>query len=100
MGQDLLSSDYENKIVFADGSWQTPIGFYYASTGKMSYFTEATYTNDEIVAINSNVSNMIKYSNLAIKTNYFEHLNKELLKYPKPVEENPTTEIKEENVEN
>lgn len=100
MGTDLLSKDYENKVVFADGSWQTPIGFYYASTGRMSYFTDARYTNEEIVAINSNVSNMIKYSNLAIKTNYFEHLNKELLKYPKPVEEKPTTETKEENVEN
>lgn len=88
MGTDLLSEDYENKIVFADGSWQTPVGFYYASTGKMAYFGEDRYTNDKILEINSNVSNMIKYSNLAIKTNYFEHLYNELEKYPKIIENN------------
>lgn len=81
MGTDLLSSDYHNKVVFADGSWQTPVGFYYASTGRMSYFTDERYTNEEIVAINSEVNNMIKYSNLAIKTNYFEHLSNEKKKY-------------------
>lgn len=81
MGTDLLSSSYQNRVVFADGSWQTPVGFYYASTGRMSYFNDARYTNDEIVNINTDVDNMIKYSNLAIKTNYFEHLFNEKKKY-------------------
>lgn len=81
MGTDLLSSSYQNKVVFADGSWQTPVGFYYSSTGRMSYFGDDRYTNDEIVSINTDVDNMIKYSNLAIKTNYFEHLFNELKKY-------------------
>lgn len=84
VGSDLLSKDYENRLVFADGSWQTPVGFYKASTGKISYFSEDRYTNEEIVAINAEVSNMIKYSNLAITTNYFNHLNTEKKKYPKP----------------
>ena len=91
-GADLLSSEYENKVVFADGSWQTPIGFYKSSTGKMDYFTDATYTNDEIVAINTDVSNKIKYSNLAIRTDYFNHLFTEMAKYPKEA----VTENKEE----
>ena len=81
MGTDLLSSSYQNRVVFADGSWQTPVGFYYASTGRMSYFNDDRYTNDEIVNINTDVDNMIKYSNLAIKTNYFEHLFNEKNKY-------------------
>ena len=81
MGTDLLSSSYQNRVVFADGSWQTPVGFYYASTGRMSYFNDVRYTNDEIVNINTDVDNMIKYSNLAIKTNYFEHLFNEKKKY-------------------
>lgn len=81
MGTDLLSSSYQNRVVFADGSWQTPVGFYYASTGRMSYFNDDRYTNDEIVNINTDVDNMIKYSNLAIKTNYFEHLFSEKKKY-------------------
>ena len=81
MGTDLLSSSYQNRVVFADGSWQTPVGFYYASTGRMSYFNDDRYTNDEIVNINTDVDNMIKYSNLAIKTNYFEHLFNEKKKY-------------------
>ena len=81
MGTDLLSSSYQNIVVFADGSWQTPVGFYYASTGRMSYFNDDRYTNDEIVNINTDVDNMIKYSNLAIKTNYFEHLFNEKKKY-------------------
>ena len=81
MGTDLLSSSYQNRVVFADGSWQTPVGFYYASTGRISYFNDDRYTNDEIVNINTDVDNMIKYSNLAIKTNYFEHLFNEKNKY-------------------
>lgn len=81
MGTDLLSSSYQNRVVFADGSWQTTVGFYYASTGRMSYFNDDRYTNDEIVNINTDVDNMIKYSNLAIKTNYFEHLFNEKKKY-------------------
>jgi phosphoglycerol transferase MdoB-like AlkP superfamily enzyme len=97
MGTDLLSSDYENKVVFADGSWQTPVGFYYASTGKMSYFSDERYTNEEIVAINNNVSNMIKYSNLAIKTNYFEHLYTEKKKYTTTTDTTDTEETNKEN---
>ena len=92
VGTDLLSEEYENKIVFADGSWQTPIGFYYASTGKMSYFSDVQYTNEEILAINNDVNNMIKYSNLAIKTNYFEHLFTEMDKYPKPTDDSTLTD--------
>ena len=81
VGSDLFSNEYQNRVVFADGSWQTPIGFYQASNGRMKYFGETTYTNEKIQEINTDVSNMIKYSNLAIKTNYFNHLFTEKQKY-------------------
>lgn len=97
VGTDLLSDEYENKIVFADGSWQTQIGFYHASNGKMNYFGDEEYTNEKIVEINTNVSNMIKYSNLAIKTNYFNHLFTEMEKYPK-IEDN-SRDLDEEEIE-
>ncbi len=94
MGTDLLSESYDNKVVFADGSWQTPLGFYNAASGRISYFGSESYSNEEIVAINADVNNMIKYSNLAITTNYFEHLSNELKKYPVP-EENKSTDNEE-----
>lgn len=83
MGTDLLSESYEDQVIFADGSWQTPVGFYNSSTGRMSYFTDKQYTNEEIVSKNTEISNMIKYSNLAISTNYFDYLNTEMKKYAK-----------------
>ena len=33
-GYDILSPDYENRVVFSDGSWQDSKGFYNAATGK------------------------------------------------------------------
>ena len=74
-GSDILSSDYDNRIVFADGSWQDDKAFYDASTGKITYVEpNTTYTSQEIRDINSSVRNKISMSNLAIKTNYFNYL--------------------------
>ena len=73
-GQDLFSSDYQSITVFADGSWKNEIAFYNASNDNITYYTNKEYTIDEIIKINENVNNKIKYSNLAIQHNYFNYL--------------------------
>lgn len=79
MGEDILSPNYintyKNRVIFADGSWQSDIAFYNATTGKISYFGDKTYTQEEIVTYNKEINNMIKMSNLAITTNYFKYLD-------------------------
>lgn len=74
-GSDILSSDYDNRIIFADGSWQDEKAYYNATSGKVSYYQSSnTYTTDELKEINNIVKNRINMSNLAIKTNYFKDL--------------------------
>ena len=73
-GMDLFSSEYESITVFADGSWKNEIGFYDASTSKMTYYTNQEYSLDELIKINTEVENKIKYSNLAIQHDYFNYL--------------------------
>ena len=73
-GKDILSNNYEDRVIFADGSWQDDKAFYNATTGKISYFSaNNTYTDDEVVKINSTVKQRINMSNLAIKTDYFNY---------------------------
>ncbi len=90
VGEDILANDYatsyKNRVVFADGSWENENAYYNATTGKMTYYGETEYTNEEIVKFNKEISNMIKMSNLAITSNYFNYLNEGLNKY-KSVEE-------------
>lgn len=81
-GHDLMSKDYENRVVFADGSWRDDVAFYNATTGNVTYFNgNVTYTNDELKSINSSVKNRISMSNLAIKTNYFNYLSNKFSEY-------------------
>ncbi len=87
-GFDILSDEYENKVVFADGSWQSPIGFYDAATGKMDYFGDERYEDEEILRINQEIVNNIRMSNLAITSNYFEYLGKKLAEYNSPLLQN------------
>lgn len=77
-GTDLLSDSYEGIVVFADGSWRTDVAYYDATKGKLNYLGEATYTDEEIIKINTKVKNEMKMDNLAIKTNYFAYLEKNL----------------------
>lgn len=81
MGTDLMSSDYESLVVFADGSWKNELAYYNASTGNIKYFSEFEYTTDEIKNINEKVNLKIKMSTLAIKNNYFGYLEKALTNY-------------------
>lgn len=85
VGEDILSGDYansyKNRVVFADGSWENEIGYYNSTTGKINYFGEKQYTNEEIIKYNKEISNMIKMSNLAITSNYFKYLSEGLERY-------------------
>ncbi len=80
-GSDVLSDDYESRVVFADGSWKNEIAYYNASTSKIKYYGDKTYTPEEIQAINTEVGLKIDMSSKAIKSNYFNYLEKEIAKY-------------------
>lgn len=81
-GKDILSDTYEDRVIFADGSWKDSVAFYNASTGKITYSEpNTTYTPEEIKQINNVIKNRISMSNLAIKTNYFKYLEDAKEKY-------------------
>lgn len=81
LGTDIFSKEYENVVIFADGSWKNEIGYYSASTKKMNYYTEKEYTEEEILAINKEIELKLNMSSAAIKNNYFSYLNKKLKSY-------------------
>lgn len=91
MGEDLFnplySTSYKNRVIFTDGSWESEIGGYNATTGKITYFNEKKYENGEIVRYNKEINEMMKMSNLAIQTNYFHYLNEEMNKIKKEKQE-------------
>ena len=78
MGKDLLSDDYESRVVFADGSWKNELAYYNSSTSNIKYYTEFEYTPEEIKDINALISAEIDMSSRAVKVNYFDYLNKKL----------------------
>ena len=87
-GHDLLSDDYPNIVIFADGSWRSDIAYYDAATSKLTYLGDKTYTDEEIIEINTDVKNEMNMSNLAIKKNYLEYLSD--IKAAKDEEESKT----------
>lgn len=90
LGHDIFSS-YNDRVVFADGSWQDKIGFYKSTTTKFIPKSEdATYTIEELININNEISQVQKMSAMAIKNNYFNYLKNGLEKYN--VEEQPKIE--------
>lgn len=96
VGKDILSDNYENRVIFADGSWQDNKAFYNAATGKISYVNNGdSYTPQEIKDINTQIKDRISMSNLAVKTNYFEDLFKKIEK----VKEEVTKEIEPDATE-
>ena len=95
MGTDLFSSSYESMVVFADGSWKNEIAYYNASTGKLKYYGDKTYSSEEILKINQEIDLKISMSSKAIKNNYFNYLEKKLNEYKSNNEVEET--LKEEN---
>ncbi len=81
MGSDILSNDYESRVIFADGSWKNEYAYYNASTSKIKYYTDKEYTEDELQEINQKIALKIQMSSNAIKNNYFNYLGQKLLEY-------------------
>lgn len=77
-GSDLLSDEYESRVIFADGSWKNDIAYYNASTGSIKYYTDKTYTEEEVREMNETASLKISMSNSAIKNNYFKYLKNKM----------------------
>ena len=78
MGTDALSKEHESLVIFIDGSWKNENAFYNASTNEIHYYTNNTYTDEEILAINTEVRLKLEMSGLAIRKNYFRYLEKAL----------------------
>lgn len=77
-GVDIFSDSYEEMVVFADSSWKNGKAYYNASTGEISYYTDFTYTDEEIKNINQLIYAKMNASSLSIKNNYFDYLDKKL----------------------
>lgn len=93
MGTDLLSEDYESLVVFADGSWKNEIAYYNASTSKIKYYGDVTYTVEELQKINETIDLKISMSSKAIKNNYFNYLENKIKEYEEDkIKENETME--------
>ena len=80
VGDDLFSNTYQSMTIFADSSWKNEIGFYDASNNNMTYYGNKNYTIEDLIKINQQIEDKIKYSNLAIQHDYFNYLNSKLKK--------------------
>ena len=87
LGTDLFSNDAESLTVFADGSWKNEVGYYNAKKNKMKYYTDKTYTTEELNEINNEISTKVNISSTVIKENYFEHLKGKLDEENKKLED-------------
>ena len=81
MGTDALSQEHEDMVIFIDGSWKNEYAFYNASTSEIHYYTQKTYSREEILAINTEVRLKLEMSGLAIRKNYFSYLEDALNNY-------------------
>lgn len=81
MGEDIFSEDYTELAIFADGSWQSALGFYDASIGKINYYGSDEHTDEFIITNNQRINTMIRMSNETIKKDYFNYLFKSLESY-------------------
>lgn len=87
VGTDVFSDEYLNIVAFADGSWKNSEAFYDARTASIKYYTDKTYTTDEIVNINNMVTTKMQVSEAIIRNNYFNYLENAINSY-KTAEEN------------
>ncbi len=95
-GNDVFS-EYMDYVVFPDNSWQSDAGFY--NTAKGEFIPKAggsLISDDEIIRINKEITDMRNISGLAIKKNYFNYLFKYFEDYQRiqdqKKQETPTTE--------
>ena len=74
----MFSSSFSGRVVFADGSWEDDVARYNAVDSSITYFSDKTYTNQEIQKINMEIYQKKEMSKLAITNNYFDYLETSL----------------------
>ena len=79
MGTDMNSDSFESRVVFSDGSWKNEYVYFNASNGRVKTYKEGMSEQD-ISRINNVIATKNKISELAISTNYFGYLGKNLTK--------------------
>lgn len=77
-GTDIFSDSYNNIVAFPDMSWKNNLAYFNARTENIEYFTDFTYTDEEIKRINEEIYAKMNTSSIAIKNNYFAYLEKAL----------------------
>lgn len=93
LGHDIFST-YDDRTVFADGSWQDAVGYYNSSSGKFTPKDETiTYTDEEILEINNEINIRQSMSALAIKNDYFNYLNKKITAEKNKLEASTSTAV-------
>lgn len=93
LGTDIFSKSHKSRVVFADGSWQSEIGYYHAPSSKMTYVEGATeLSGTELKEINKEINRRQKMSATAIKSNYFKYLGDGLKKYQAEIDEKKQSE--------
>ena len=78
MGTDVFSPDYLNVVSFVDGSWKNDVAYYNASKSKIKYYGDTTYDDEQIMYINTTITNKMQISKEIIQSNYFNYLKKKL----------------------
>ena len=78
LGEDLFSSDFSNRVVFADGSWEDGVARYDARSSTVTYFGSQEYSTSELQKINREINLKKQMSKLAITSDYFADLEKKI----------------------
>ncbi|MFA6777887.1 MAG: sulfatase-like hydrolase/transferase [Bacilli bacterium] len=94
-GNDIFS-DYQDRVVFADGSWQDSIGFYNAPKAKFTSTSgdeTLAYSDEELIEINYEIITKKKISAQAIRNYYFSYLE---LALEKEIEIEKQSQVKDE----
>ncbi len=86
VGEDYFSKEFSGIVTLPDLSWRNEDLYYESTTGEVTYYTDKTYTPEQIKAINQKIYNKNNASLLAIRYNYFAYLEKEVNNKEKEVE--------------
>ena len=71
---DLLQTQIIQQGLIPQPLFINEYAYFNASTGKITYFTDFTYSDDEIKKINELIYAKMNMSSKAIKNNYFAYL--------------------------
>lgn len=77
-GKDLNSEEFTSRAVFSDGSWKNEYAYFDASKSEIKYYSDFTYTPEQLEAINTLITNDMTISTNIIKLDYFNNLYSKL----------------------